>query len=885
MAFSNKLKGNIKSQYTDDIVDKFYRPTLSEADLYQRVSGFFSSAGIDLYADGIEEIAKNSGKIEFIVSKEISSRDFEKIKSGYKMLSELKPLRMSERNEKLNTVTQQKLGNLAFMIAMGKARVKIALTKEGLFHDKFGIISSGDEQVFFNGSANETKNGISKNYESISVDVSWDKSENVHSRMKANVDRFQRLWNNEEPNVNVIEASDLAYNAIAKYQDQTTITEITPHNDEQNQPINDGITFQMEGNAVVRIDSSVEQITQKDRKLRIGSDIANFFEDDNEHILTSANYKDMERIISVTTKRADRKGIQVVVTEAVQDFIARNKYSIEQYKILGEMYKNSLDEFPSSKLEAFKKFSEVVQAEVSRPLRDLHLRAAYYEYEMARAANFSVPGAGKTAMLLGVFAFLNRKTAPENEKVDRMLVVCPINAMDSWIREFRLVFGEKKELNVINFQTSHDFDNQLLTDWSTSNLILINYEALPTHVDQILKVIDSSTMLIFDEVHRIKNPQGKYAQAALKISAISQFRFVMTGTPIPNTYKDIYNFLHILYGSEYSSFFGWNIRELIKPSMREIGEINTKIHPFFWRTNKEDLGVPAADPDIIENVDPSIVQSKIAEAIYYNETSSLAILIRLIQASTNPALLNTAINFEDMMTYDDSGDIKGIDKKEFDELLGNNRNPKDKSVYKELNLEKIVSPKFTKGIELVLDLISEGKKVMVWGIFVDTLDKITESLKSNGIKVNLVYGGTNKQDRVGLIDEFRDGDVQVLVSNPQTLGESISLHQTVHDAVYFEYDFNLTHMLQSRDRIHRLGLHPDQYTRYYYLQTKGEDISSDRPGYIDEKIYSRLKDKEKVMYGAIDDDTLHIEYSASEIRDAIDIIDEERKRIVNRYER
>ena len=57
-----------------------------------------------------------------------------------------------------------------------------------------------------------------------------------------------------------------------------------------------------------------------------------------------------------------------------------------------------------------------------------------------------------------------------------------------------------------------------------------------------------------------------------------------------------------------------------------------------------------------------------------------------------------------------------------------------------------------------------------------------------------------------LINDFRDGDVEVMISNPNTLGESISLHQTVHDAIYFEYNFNLTFMLQSRDRIHRLGL-------------------------------------------------------------------------------
>ena len=129
-----------------------------------------------------------------------------------------------------------------------------------------------------------------------------------------------------------------------------------------------------------------------------------------------------------------------------------------------------------------------------------------------------------------------------------------------------------------------------------------------------------------------------------------------------------------------------------------------------------------------------------------------------------------------------------------------------------------------------------------------------------------------------------NGDVQVLVSNPQTLGESVSLHQTVHDAVYFEYNFNLTFMLQSRDRIHRLGLNQNQYTQYYYLQTASEDINSIRPGFIDEKIYKRLKDKEKLMYEAIDDKELSVEYSENEILEAIKIIDEERKRINKRNE-
>src|SRR5699024_7120464 len=108
-------------------------------------------------------------------------------------------------------------------------------------------------------------------------------------------------------------------------------------------------------------------------------------------------------------------------------------------------------------------------------------------------------------------------------------------------------------------------------------------------------------------------------------------------------------------------------------------------------------------------------------------------------------------------------------------------------------------------------------------------------------------------DRVGLIDDFRSGDAQVLISNPATLGESISLHQTVHDAIYFEYNFNLTFMLQSRDRIHRLGLDTNQYTRYYYLTIEG---SKAQGCYIDQLVYKRLKEKEEVMMNAIEGNML-----------------------------
>ena len=881
MTFSDDVKKTIQPYYTKNLVKSFYKPLLSEACLYQRVSGYFSTEGLDLYIDGLEELAKNNGKVQFIISKELSKEDYIKIKKGYDLLNELKPLRLSEQNDILNSKTQQQLGNLAFMIAMGRARVKVALTDRGIFHDKFGIISTGSEMVFFNGSANETKNGISKNYESISVDVSWDDSENVKLRIQSNVERFNRLWSDNEPGVKVVEVSDLAYEEIAKYQPQSNIRnlEIIEDCSENTTFYENTINFHLFGNTVVRTDNTSFKLTDTDRKLRPGSDLAFFFENDNKSIKSTTTYKDIERIIEVTRDRASRKDINVIVSEAVGEFISRNKYSIEQYRILGDVYRGELENFPEDKKISFYEFSKIVQSEVSRPLYEIHLRSAYYEYEMARSANFSVPGSGKTAMLLGVFAYLNRDDINKNESIDRMLVISPINAFDSWKREFKAVFGGKKKLKIIDSQSCMDFEHQLNVSWSASNLILINYEALPAYVNQLKRIINDKTMLIFDEVHRIKNPDGKRAKIALEIAQIPRFKYALTGTPIPNSYRDIYNFLHILYGNEYSSFFGWDLDCLSNPKIREIEEINKKIHPFFWRINKNDLKVPPAEPDNELIVLPSSQQLDLAEAIYYNESSSLAKLIRLIQASTNPSLVNKAINYSELMSFDDGGDVIGMSEEDFDDLLNSGHNSLSDDTYSNLNVDCMASPKFIQGIELVSNLVKEGKKVLVWGIFVDTIQKITRSLKEKGIRVNLVYGGTEKSSRTSLINEFRDGDVQVLVSNPQTLGESISLHQTVHDAVYFEYDFNLTFMLQSRDRIHRLGLQSDQYTRYYYLQTRAEDALSDRPGFIDQKIYKRLKEKERLMYEAIDDERLSIEYSTDEIRDAINIIEAERKRI------
>lgn len=585
---------------------------------------------------------------------------------------------------------------------------------------------------------------------------------------------------------------------------------------------------------------------------------APYFEDQDQRTFKEdLTYVQLLELVKKLNRRLQRKGLpEVQASNKFNQFVQQRQYYIKEQSQAGLTIK---DGDPRWQHE-FDNFKAVVSQEITRPLKPEQEKASFFMTIMKRAANFSVPGAGKTAMMYGTFAYLS---SPRVNEVDKLLVVSPLNAFAAWRTEFEAVFGPKRKLHYLNMRDKKYNNNvgAIKHDWVQADVITINYESLQSKLNIINDLLDSKTMLVFDEVHRVKGVGGQRAKAALNLSQTPHYRYVLTGTPIPNGFRDIYNFLHLMYPDEYSSFFAWDLTTLnnIDPE-----DVNKKLSPFFWRTNKKDLHVPKPDPDIIKEVEPSKNQQMLSQAIYETENGTLATFIRLLQASTNPELLATNINYKELGLVDADS---GVWDKQASTVEKENASSGD--AYKKYDLAKVESPKFEMGIDLIDKLVSQGKKVLVWGMFVGTMQKITDTLNDMGIKTTLVYGATPKQDREGMINNFRTGDAQVLVSNPNTLGESISLHQTVHDAVYFEYNFNLTFMLQSRDRINRLGLPANQYTRYYYLMTKG-DVA--HMGFIDSTVYKKLKDKEKVMIDAIDGQLLVPEYTDDYLQEVKDIV-------------
>jgi SNF2 family DNA or RNA helicase len=152
-----------------------------------------------------------------------------------------------------------------------------------------------------------------------------------------------------------------------------------------------------------------------------------------------------------------------------------------------------------------------------------------------------------------------------------------------------------------------------------------------------------------------------------------------------------------------------------------------------------------------------------------------------------------------------------------------------------------MSPKYAEAMAIVRANAEAGRKTLVWSTFVRSLTSL-ERLMSR-YSPAIVHGGT--VDREEQLTRFRsDPDCMVLLSNPATLGEGISLHHVCHDAVFVDRDFAAGRYLQSLDRIHRLGLSPDTQTRISILVADAT---------IDDVVGVRLDDKVRFMLRILDD--------------------------------
>lgn len=551
-------------------------------------------------------------------------------------------------------------------------------------------------------------------------------------------------------------------------------------------------------------------------------------------------YLDYKKVISLCQKEGEKRKISLVVCDSLRSYIESRELHIEARSRLGV----ELKAHDPKLQERFEQYRAIVDAEMARKLRERQMWDSFFMCAMQKSGNFSVPGSGKTASVLGMYAFLRNKGL-----VKRILVVCPKNAFGSWVDEFTACFQGIESLRVLNihdpiYKNTRQRNAALQYDSGRCNLILVNYESVGGVLDSLVSLLDQNTLLAFDEVHKVKRVNGEYAENALRLAREACYVVAMTGTPIPNSYTDIYNLLHILFPHEYDEFFDFSVPMLRNPGAAEVKEINDKLQPFFCRTTKDQLGVPRANGDKLCLAEATPEENRLLQILKMKyRKNKLALRIRLLQLESDPKLLLQSLDLSDFAyLLDDSQDVTEMDYADYSEEV------------KTLIEACGTTTKFQRCVEQASTLAGEDKPVIIWCMFVHSIQSLSRQLERLGIRTRCIYGEVPLEERQQILADFRSGAIQVLLTNPHTLAESVSLHSVCHDAIYFEYSYNLVHLLQSKDRIHRLGLPDGQYTQYYYQQIAYQ--TDEGPWSLDEAIYNRLKEKEQIMLDAIDNHVL-----------------------------
>ena len=203
-----------------DLIADFFVPALMASERYDRGVGFFSSGWLRLAVAGLVKFAANSGRARWVTSPILSKEDWEALQLGDQARYDSVLRAALERNldELEQALAEDTLSALAWLVADGILDFRLAQPRNkldrGEFHDKFGIFTDANgNQVSFNGSYNDSIQGT-RNYESIKIFTSWQPA--MVDLVKADAERFENLWSNFDPNVQVFDLPDAARTRILK---------------------------------------------------------------------------------------------------------------------------------------------------------------------------------------------------------------------------------------------------------------------------------------------------------------------------------------------------------------------------------------------------------------------------------------------------------------------------------------------------------------------------------------------------------------------------------------------------------------------------------------------------------------------------------------------
>ena len=376
----------------------------------------------------------------------------------------------------------------------------------------------------------------------------------------------------------------------------------------------------------------------------------------------------------------------------------------------------------------------------------------------------------------------------------KVLIICPATLKINWKREIEnysdkpVYIAEGK-----NFSTDADF-------------VIINYDIIKNFHDTKKKgesqILDANfDLVVVDEAHYIKNATAQRTKLINDLVKKVDRLWLLTGTPMTSRPIDYFNLLSLIESPVAKNWMAYAIRYCQGYQFNVGGR---KVWNVMGASNLEELRDRTA----------GLTLRRLKENV-----------LDLPDKIITPVYLR-------------------LKSKMYEEIMGEyydwyDKNPEEsKSLTVQFTKltkirQVIADEKISQTIELAENIVEQGKKVIIFCNFTDSLNKICEHFGKAAVKVD---GSMSKPERQHSVDSFQDSDkIKVFVGNIKAAGVGITL--TAAEAVIMnDLSFLPSDHAQAEDRAYRYGQKNNVLVYYPIFENTIEGI-----------IYDILNNKKQVI--------------------------------------
>lgn len=412
-----------------------------------------------------------------------------------------------------------------------------------------------------------------------------------------------------------------------------------------------------------------------------------------------------------------------------------------------------------------------------------------------RAYNFSDLGTGKTLSHLWCADFLM-----VNDKIKQVLVIGPLSTMQSvWGSEIFLNFPHRR------YRIAHGAQvDRLAAINSNADFIILNHDgvSIPAVEEAIIKKVRSGEigLIVIDELTAFKKHTTKRSKAMQRITAAAGNKVGvhgLTGAPTPNKASEAFGQGKVI--NPRSPGMTTYFKQFQMMCEYQAG-------PYLW------LPLPDAEQVVNRALQPAI-RFKRDDCLDIPECQYIE---RIVEFTPDQRRIYDKMK-DDLLVEYDQGEITAVN-----------------AAVKMTKLLQIAAGSVKDDEGNVMSIDSSTRDQQLWEIFEETdqtklvvavaftaaIQHLVEFFQSRKVKVATIQGDVDHRVRAEHIRNFQDGDLQVLIIQPQSAAHGVTLTAS-NVIVWYSLIASGEIHIQFNGRITRAGQTRKQVI-YYLIGCKAE---------------------------------------------------------------